>query len=134
MNTAKIVWDAFKKWLLVAVVSFFLYYISFYNLLNVQYYRGISDITALSLLFIAFIVYCYERIKWEEKKLAFVNRMREIGLSEKEAEWILTFPKDFIRNLLKITALRYYHSIVEEKKRDSDLSEREIIELVMKYE
>ena len=134
MNKTKIVWEAFKKWIIISVISLLLYYISFYNLLNVQYYRGISDITALSLLFIAFIVYCYERIKWEEKKLAFVNRMREIGLSEKEANWILTFPKDFIKNLLKVTALRYYRSIVSEEKRDSDLSEREIIELVMKYE
>jgi len=134
MNKTKIVWEAFKKWIIISVISLLLYYISFYNLLNVQYYRGISDITALSLLFIIFIVYCYERIKWEEKKLAFVNRMREIGLSEKEAEWILTFPKDFIKSLLKVTALRYYHSIVSEEKRDSDLSEREIIELVMKYD
>mgnify|MGYP000430343870 CR=1 FL=1 len=121
MNKTRVVWEAFKKWLVVAIVSFFLYYVSFYNLLNVQYYRGISDITALSLLFIAFIVYCYERIKWEEKKLAFVNRMREIGLSEKEAEWILTFPKDFIRNLLQITAQRYYDSIVKEEKKKEEV-------------
>jgi len=134
MNTARIVWDAFKKWLIVAVVSFFLYYISFYNLLNVQYYRGFSDIIALTLLLIAFIIYCYEKVKREERREEFIRTMKEIGLSEKESEWILTFPKDFIKSLLKVTALRYYRSIVEEKKRDSDLSEREIIELVMKYE
>ena len=120
MNKTRIIWEAFKKWLIVAVVSFFLYYVSFYNLLNVQYYRGISDITALSLLFIAFIVYCYERIKWEERKEQFISRMEELGLSRKESEWILTFPKDFIRNLLQITAQRYYDSIVKEEKKKKE--------------
>ena len=121
MNKTRIIWEAFKKWLIVAVVSFFLYYVSFYNLLNVQYYRGISDITALSLLFIAFIVYCYERIKWEERKEQFISRMEELGLSRKESEWILTFPKDFIRNLLQITAQRYYDSIVKEEKKKEEV-------------
>ena len=134
MDRTKIIFEAFKKWVVVSVISLIFYYISFYDLLNVTYWKGVSDITALSLLFISFILYCYQKIKWEERKLRFIQTMKEIGLSEKEAEWILTFPKDFIKNLLKVTALRYYRSIVEEKKRDSDLSEREIIELVMKYD
>jgi len=121
MDTAKIVWDAFKKWFVVSVISFFLYYISFYDLLNVTYWKGVSDITALSLLLISFILYCYQKIKWEERKLMFINRMKELGLSEKEAKWILTFPKDFIRNLLQITAQRYYDSIVEEKKKKEEV-------------
>jgi len=121
MNKTKIVWEAFKKWTIVSVISLLLYYISFYDLLNITYWKGVSDITALSLLFISFILYCYQKIKWEERKLMFIQRMKEIGLSEKEANWILTFPKDFIRNLLQITAQRYYDSIVKEEKKKEEV-------------
>ena len=121
MNKTKIVWEAFKKWAIISVISLLLYYISFYDLLNVTYWKGVSDITALSLLFISFILYCYQKIKWEERKLRFIQGMKEIGLSEKEANWILTFPKDFIRNLLQITAQRYYDSIVKEEKKKEEV-------------
>jgi len=121
MNKTKIVWEAFKKWAIISVISLLLYYISFYDLLNVTYWKGVSDITALSLLLISFILYCYQKIKWEERKLRFIQGMKEIGLSEKEANWILTFPKDFIRNLLQITAQRYYDSIVKEEKKKEEV-------------
>ena len=56
MNKTKIVWEAFKKWTIVSVISLLLYYISFYDLLNITYWKGVSDITALSLLLISFIL------------------------------------------------------------------------------
>ena len=121
MDRTKIIFEAFKKWVVVSVISLIFYYISFYDLLNVTYWKGVSDITALSLLFISFILYCYQKIKWEERKLRFIQTMKEIGLSEKEANWILTFPKDFIRNLLQITAQRYYDSIVKEEKKKEEV-------------